>query len=65
MNFESGYLNFTKFQEKKTKQGPDLSRSKGLRLLQRSDTDRKEVYFVHGSEIKYTQTHIPHIFDHN
>ena len=49
----------------KTEQGLDLSRSKGLRLLQRSDTDRKDICLVQGSKIKYTQTHIPQIFDHN
>ena len=47
----------------KTKQGLDLSRPKGLRLLQRSDTDRKDACLVQGSKMKYTQTHIPQIFD--
>ena len=49
----------------KPKQGPDLSRSKGLRLRQRSDADRKDACLVQGSKIKYTQTHILQIFDHN
>ena len=47
----------------KTKQGPDLLSSKGLSLLQRSDGDRKDACLVQGSKIKYTQTHIPQIFD--